>query len=120
MAEKGPDQLLDRQVNQRETKRLAAMSELATDDFAEPPMRKVRDVLADRGRSFLMGLRRICGRVVKRDPLTGELLAVPGATVEVQFDRRRRALRPEISISSTYGGIRRHRESRRSTRGSRR
>lgn len=117
MAEKGPDQLLDRQVKQRETKRLAAMSELATDDFAEPPKRKV---LADRGRSFLMGLRRICGRVVKRDPVTGELLAVPGATVEVQFDRRRRALRPEISISSTYGGIRRHRESRRSTRGSRR
>lgn len=28
--------------------------------------------------------RRVCGRVVQRDPVTGELRGVPGATVEVQ------------------------------------
>ena len=34
---------------------------------------------------FLLGYRRICGRVVKKDPVTGVLHPVPNATVHLSL-----------------------------------
>lgn len=74
----------ERRISKRQAYRLADMSGVSRDDIVDLSVKEVGEVLAAEGLWHLYGYRRICGRVVKRHPSTGELLAVPGATVEVE------------------------------------
>ena len=70
-------------TNSQATK-LASLTGHAIDDLKGKQLDKLPDLL---GRNFdfsLLFKRRVCGRVVKKDPITGEELPVPFATVQVE------------------------------------
>lgn len=84
MAETDSATKAERSVSERMAGRISSMAGTDLADVVGRPLPDLDDILVDRGLFYLLGYRRICGRVVKRDPTTGELLAVPGAKVEVQ------------------------------------
>lgn len=63
---------------------LAREASLPAERIADLRIIDVADTLGAYLDPFWMFNRKICGRVVQRDPLTGELRGVPGATVAVQ------------------------------------
>lgn len=84
MVDKAGDQTLERQLTDRQAARLASLSGVAAGELSGLRIAEVNDRLANLLPIESLWYRRICGTVVKRDPMTGELLAVPGATVQVQ------------------------------------
>jgi hypothetical protein len=73
-----------RTITERQATRLASVAGIEVDKLSGRTIGEINDLLIDRIRPELLWYREICGTVVKRDPLTGELRPVPGATVEVQ------------------------------------
>ena len=63
---------------------LAQETSLAVDKIKDLQVVDVADKLGAYLDPYWLFNRKVCGRVVQRDPLTGELKGVPGATVEVQ------------------------------------
>lgn len=63
---------------------LAQETSLAADKLKDLRVVDVADKLGAYLDPYWLFNRKVCGRVVQRDPLTGELKGVPGATVEVQ------------------------------------
>jgi hypothetical protein len=63
---------------------LAKEASLPTEKLADLRIIDVADSLGAYLDPYWLFNRKVCGRVVQRDPLTGELRGVPGATVEVQ------------------------------------
>ncbi len=63
---------------------LAQETSLPADKIAELRLGDITAKLGDVLDPYWLFNRKVCGRVVQRDPLTGELRGVPGATVEVQ------------------------------------
>lgn len=84
MAAKAGDQILERIVTDRQASRLSGLSGVAAEELSGLRLADINDRLSDLLPVEFSWWRRICGTVVKRDPMTGELLPVPGATVEVQ------------------------------------
>jgi hypothetical protein len=76
-----PDQ---REVGEKRARYLAGLSGVSADEIAGKKTAEVLDVLKWKIDPALLLFRRVCGRVVKRDPVTGELCPVPGATVYVE------------------------------------
>lgn len=72
-------EVTDRQIAHLEELSGERLSELSGEAAIE-----LVDHLEWRLDSELLGFKRVCGRVVKRDPTTGEVLPVPYATVHVQ------------------------------------
>ncbi|WP_431284971.1 hypothetical protein ACQW02_09195 [Humitalea sp. 24SJ18S-53] len=64
--------------------RLARLSGLAVEDLVKHPIAELAERHRFRIDPALFLFRRICGRVVKRDPASGALLPVPFATVHVE------------------------------------
>jgi hypothetical protein len=63
---------------------LAREASLPVEKIADLRIVDVEDSLGAYLDPYWLFNRKVCGRVVQRDPLTGELRGVPGATVEVQ------------------------------------
>lgn len=63
---------------------LAAESRLPVEELKEVPLRELHERLRFVLDPELLFFRRVCGRVVKRDPASGEYLGVPNATVHVE------------------------------------
>jgi hypothetical protein len=64
--------------------RLAKLSGLSMKDLVKRPLADLAEIHRFKLDPQLFLFRRICGRVVKRDPATGALLPVPFATVHVE------------------------------------
>lgn len=71
-------------VTPREAAYLADLSGLDADDLAWTPAADLQDRLNNRIDPSLLGFRTVCGRVVKKNPRTGNLEPVPNATVHVE------------------------------------
>jgi len=74
----------DRAITERQAARLKGTVGIAAEKLAGLTVAEINELLVGRVRPELLWYREICGTVVKRDPMTGELHPVPGATVEVQ------------------------------------
>ena len=64
--------------------RLAKLSGRSMKELVQRPLAELAEIHRFRIDPQLFLFRRICGRVVKRDPATGALLPVPFATVQVE------------------------------------
>jgi len=71
-------------LTKRRAQWLAQETGLARDELLEKPLRDLHESLRFRIDPQLLLFRKICGRVVKRDPVTGEDAGVPNATVHVE------------------------------------
>lgn len=71
-------------VTERQAKFLAKLTRTDLKKIVGKPIAEVHDILRLHIDPELLFFRRICGRVVKRDPATGALLPVPNATVHVE------------------------------------
>lgn len=67
-----------------QAKRLATTTNLVAADLTGRTIAELQDELRWQIDPTLLNFRRICGRVVKRDPVTGEAFPVPFATVHVE------------------------------------
>lgn len=76
-----PDQRL---ITKRQAAHLAKLSSISAKNLVAKKITEVHDLLRWKIDPSLLLFRRICGRVVKRDPETGELHPVPNATVHVE------------------------------------
>ena len=74
----------ERQLTKSQVEFLAKETSLAADQIADLRVVDVADKLGDYLDVYWLFKRKLCGRVVQKDPLTGELKGVPGAVVEVQ------------------------------------
>lgn len=72
-----------RPLTQSQASRLAAVTGIAAEEFAGKPLVEISDKFRWRIDPEIFLFRRICGRVVKRDPSTGAEYPVPFATVHV-------------------------------------
>ena len=64
--------------------RLAAISGLSLKELTDMPLAEIQTRFRWRIDPELLLFRRICGRVVKKDPVTGVEYVVPNATVHVE------------------------------------
>ncbi|MBC7926313.1 MAG: hypothetical protein H7039_11710 [Bryobacteraceae bacterium] len=76
-----PDQ---RPLGEIAASRLASLARLDIKSVINQPVAKLVDRLKWHIDPELLLFRRVCGRVVKRHPVTGELIPVPFATVHVE------------------------------------
>lgn len=76
-----PDRL---PVTERRAKYLAELAGVEAKAIAGKTIAEVHEKLRWRLDPRLFFFRRVCGQVVKRDPVTGALLPVPNATVHVE------------------------------------
>jgi len=76
-----PDQLT---INQIQAERLASLTRLDAKELAGKTHLDLSDRLKWVLDPQLLFWRKICGRVVKKDPVTGELHPIPNATVHVE------------------------------------
>ena len=84
-----PSRLLDLEpdrlpITERRAKYLAERAGVDVKAIAGRTLAEVHEQLRWRIDPALLFFRRICGQVVKRDPVTGALLPVPNATVHVE------------------------------------
>lgn len=79
--ERAPDQ---RPLTRIQAARLGALAKLDHHLFEGLTVAEIRDKFGWQVDARWLLFRRLCGRVVKKDPITGELLPVPFATVTVQ------------------------------------
>jgi len=73
-----------RPLTKSQTARLAALSGLTAKELADMPLAEIQTRFRWRIDPELLLFRRICGRVVKKDPVTGAEFVVPNATVHVE------------------------------------
>lgn len=76
-----PDRL---PLTERRARYLAEKTGVDAKKIVGKPLAEVHDALRWKLDPKLFLFRRICGRVVKKDPVTGQLLPVPNATVHVE------------------------------------
>jgi hypothetical protein len=76
-----PDRL---PLTERRAKYLADLAGVEVRSIAGKTIAEVHEALRWRLDPMLLFFRRVCGQVVKRDPVTGALLPVPNATVHVE------------------------------------
>ncbi|MGI9642767.1 MAG: hypothetical protein ACR2N9_08290, partial [Acidimicrobiia bacterium] len=74
----------DRHLRDSQVAFLAARASLPNEQIADLKVGEIAGRLDVHIDPYWFFSRRICGRVVQRDPVTGDLRGVPGATVEVQ------------------------------------
>ncbi len=74
----------DWEVTDRQIAHLEELSGERLSEFSEEAAIELLDHLEWRLDPELLGFKRVCGRVVKRDPTTDEMRPVPYATVHVQ------------------------------------
>lgn len=74
----------ERKLTESQVTFLANETSIAAERIADLRIVDVADKLGDYLDPYWLFKRKVCGRVVQRDPLTGALKGVPGATVEVQ------------------------------------
>lgn len=74
----------DRKLTKSQVTFLANETSLPVKEIAELRVGDIAEKLVGYLDPYWLFNRKVCGRVVQRDPLTGELQGVPGATVEVQ------------------------------------
>jgi hypothetical protein len=80
-----PDETPDRRpIGKLQATRLASLTGIDAGEIAGNSVIDLSDKLRWRIDPELLLFRRVCGRVVKRDPSTGALLGVPFATVHVE------------------------------------
>ncbi len=72
-----------RPLTKRQAQRLAAVSGIAVEAIEDRTMLDITDKLRFQIDPKLLFFRKVCGRVVKEDPATGEMLPVPFATVHI-------------------------------------
>ena len=80
-AEPAPD---ERKLTSLQTKRLSAMTGVSAKELTGVTVAELSDRFKWRIDPNLLFFRRICGRVVKKDPNTGIEYPVPFATVTVE------------------------------------
>ena len=73
-----------RPLTKSQTARLAAVSGLSPRELADMPLAEIQAKFRWRIDPDLLLFRRICGRVVRKDPVTGAENVVPNATVHVE------------------------------------
>lgn len=71
-------------LTQIQAERLSAITSIPVKQLAGRRPSELADRVKWHLDPFLWGYRRICGRVVKRDPVTGAEYGVPNATVHVE------------------------------------
>jgi hypothetical protein len=71
-------------LSDRQAQRLAELAGIDPQTIVGSSLIEIRDRLPIEIDPEILFGRRICGRVVKRDPVTGDLLPVPYATVHVE------------------------------------
>lgn len=76
-----PDQRL---ITERQAQTIASRARVPAESLAGRPIVEVASELRWRVDPHFFSFRRICGRVVRRDPVTGVIHGVPNATVHVQ------------------------------------
>jgi hypothetical protein len=76
-----PNKLL---VTEKRARYLAKLARLDVKQFAGKTIAQANELLKWKVDPELLLFRRVCGRVVKRDPATGAFCPVPGATVHVE------------------------------------
>lgn len=79
--ETAPD---ERVVSKRQAAYLAELAEVSSEKLAGKPLAALEGLLRWKIDPELLGFRRVCGRVVRRDPATGVIQGVPNATVHVE------------------------------------
>lgn len=79
--ERPPD---ERPVTRRQAAYLASETGVGIDDLAGQPIGKLEGLLRWRIDPHLLFFRKVCGRVVRTDPVTGIVHGVPNATVHVE------------------------------------
>jgi len=79
--ELAPDQ---RPLTSIQAKRIGALADIDASDLEKVTIAKVSDKLKWKIDPNLFLFRRICGKVVKKDPITGDEYPVPFATVYVE------------------------------------
>lgn len=80
-AQPDPDQVV---LSKTQVARLSALSGIETAALEGQSVVQIADKLRWRIDPAFLMFRRVCGRVVKRDPVTGQLYPVPFATVYVE------------------------------------
>ena len=75
-----PDQ---RVLTRREAEYLAREAHVEIDALVDRPIAELDDILRWKIDPFRLLFRKVCGRVVRKDPVTGEVQGVPNATVHV-------------------------------------
>ena len=76
-----PDQ---RKLTKTQAARLGALAKLRSEDLVGLTVAQITDKFKWKVIPEFLFFRRICGRVVKKDPVTGVEYPVPFATVHVQ------------------------------------
>ena len=76
-----PDQ---RQLTERQAAYLADLTGVEAKELVKKPISALEEILRWKIDPSLLLFRRVCGRVVRLDPGTGELHGVPNATVHVE------------------------------------
>jgi hypothetical protein len=71
-------------VTEKRARHLAKLANLDVEEFAGKTVAQANKLLQWRVDPELLLFRRVCGRVVKRNPVTGGFCPVPGATVHVE------------------------------------
>ncbi len=79
--ELAPDQ---HKITERRARHLAEISGVEVEKIAGRTIAEAHELLKWKVAPELLLFRRVCGRVVKRDPVTGDLHPVPNATVHVE------------------------------------
>jgi hypothetical protein len=72
------------QLTPLQAERLAAMSDVAARELVGLSVAEIRDKFRFQIDATLLAFRKICGRVVKKNPITGVEYPVPYATVHVE------------------------------------
>src|SRR5687768_10081792 len=73
-----------RSITELQAERLAALSDISVRELSGKNIVQLSDSFKWRIDPELLFFRRVCGRVVKKDPTTGVEYPVPGATVHVE------------------------------------
>ena len=74
----------DRLLTARQAAYLAEVSGVAAEELVAKPIGELEEILRWKIDPFLLLFRRVCGRVVRVEPVTGVIQGVPNATVHVE------------------------------------
>lgn len=81
VSEVDPDK---RKLTQKQARYLSTISKMPVKELADRTLAEITDITRWKIDPQLLFHRRVCGRVVKTDPETGEKYGVPNATVHVE------------------------------------
>lgn len=74
----------ERKITERQATYLAQVSGVEREKILARPVGQLEEILKWKLDPTLFFFRRVCGRVVRKDPITGVLQGVPNATVHVE------------------------------------